>query len=295
MRSPRKFYLANAAGERWPLNGERGVWLADPSGLGLALTPGVANGRNGFFAVTVTDDVPQGGVYGTLVFTGSSPYTDYQTLLSWALAAADGLAIIYTPTPSAEYCRSVVLTSLVKSEIKAPGWLSCEMTLEALTPWYRASVPRIDIDNGNAATAKRYPYRYVSGLHYPVSSNGQMRAVVQASGHLPAAVTVDLHGPIDRPSLRLVGTSTGKEYARADIDVRVNANERLEYSSRYLNAYIQKVAANDVTTDLLPMVDLAYEPWLRVPLAEPCALVVAADSAVSSASTLNIYDYYWSV
>lgn len=293
-RTPRKFYLSSASGVRYGLNGEHGAWLTDPSGLGLELSPSFANARNGFFAVTVVDDVPQGALYGTLVFTGAEPYANYQSLLSWALAAGDGLLVVYEPMPGKEYYRQAALTSLTKGEIEAPGWLRCEMTLQAMTPWYRPSQLRRDL-TPNTGNIMLYKYRYSPGLRYPADNRGQMRATITAVGHLASALTLECDGPVVTPTLRLVGLASGKDYGRLSLDADFKEGERLRYSSRYLNAYVQKIDATGDETDLLPLVDLAYEPWLRVPVSEPCTFILSAASAIPGGATVKVYDYYWSV
>lgn len=295
-RTPRKFYLSSSAGERFGLNGERAVWLTEPGGLGLELSPGFANGRNGFFAAVLTDDVPQGAAYGTLVFTGAQPYADYETFLGWALAAGDGLLLIYEPMPGRELYRRVMLTSLTKGEIEAPGWLRCEATFQTMTPWYSLTQLRFDLtsegDEGNSMT---YPWIYSEQLHYPVDASGAMRAELRAGGHIPSAVALSYAGPAEDPTLRIVGVQTGREHGRLAVAATLSEGDRLEYSSQYLSTYVRKVAADGRVTDLMPSVDLAYEPWLRIPLAEPVTFIVAAASSLPGQATVKVYDYFRSV
>ena len=44
----RKFYLENSAGVRYGLNGENGIWLDSPTGLGVSYSPKWADFKNGF-------------------------------------------------------------------------------------------------------------------------------------------------------------------------------------------------------------------------------------------------------
>ncbi len=295
-RIPRKFYLSSPAGERFGLNGERSVWLTEPGGLGLELSPGFANARNGFFAAVLADDVPQGAVYGTLVFTGPQPYADYQTLLNWALAAGDGLLLVYEPMLGGEFYRRVMLTSLTKSEIEAPGWLRCEATFQTLTPWYSLSQLRFNLTpDGEDENAMIYPWVYSESLYYPVDAAGAQRAVLRAGGHIPSALALDYRGPAVNPTLRLVGANTGADYGRLALTATLSAGDRLEYSSRYLDSYIRRVASDGSVTDLMSLVDLAYEPWLRVPLSEPATFMLTASSSLPGEATVRVYDYFWSV
>ena len=295
-RIPRKFYLSSAAGERFGLNGERSVWLTEPGGLGLELSPGFANGRHGFFVAVLTDDVPQGAAYGTLVFTGAQPYADYQTFLSWALAAGDGLLLVYEPLPGKEFYRRVMLSSLTKSEIEAPGWLRCEATFQALTPWYSLSQLRFDLTpGGEDEGAMIYPWIYSEQLYYPVDASGAMRAELRAGGHIPSALTLEYKGPAVDPTLRLTGVRTGMSYGRLALAATLEDGDRLEYSSRYLDSYVRRVASDGRVTDLMASVDLAFEPWLRVPLTEPVTFMLTASSSLPGEATVKVYDYRWSV
>lgn len=295
-RIPRKFYLSSAAGERFGLNGERSVWLTEPGGLGLELSPGFSNGRNGFFAAVLTDDVPQGAAYGTLVFTGASPYASYQDFLSWALAAGDGLLLVYEPMPGKEFYRRVMLTSLTKGEIEAPGWLRCEATFQTLTPWYSLTQLRFDLtpDGGDGADMT-YQWFYTEELIYPVDTAGAMRAELTAGGHMNSAMALEYVGPATNPSIRLVGVSSGRSYGQLSLEVTLSESDRLEYSSRYLDSYVRLIGADGTETDLMPSVDLAYEPWLRIPLSEPVTFVMTASSALPGDATVKVYDYYRSV
>ena len=294
-RIPRKFYLSSPSGERYGLNGERSVWLTDPSGLGLELSPGFANARNGFFATVLTDDVPQGAVYGTLVFTGASPYDDYRTFLSWALAAGDGLLLVYEPTPGAEYYRRATLTSLTKGEIEAPGWLRCEATFQALTPWYRPTQLRFDLASELEEGAMIYPWTYSEDLFYPVGSNGIMRALVTSAGHLPSAMTVEYVGAAENPAIQLVGAQSNRTYARLALSVTLGEGDRLQYSSRYLDTYVRRIGSDGTVEDLVPLVDLADDPWLRIPTSEPAIFLMTAATALPGEAVVRVYDYYWSV
>ena len=75
----------------------------------------------------------------------------------------------------------------------------------------------------------------------------------------------------------------------------LSESDRLEYSSRYLDSYVRLVGADGTEADLMPSVDLAYEPWLRIPLNEPVTFVMTASSALLGDATVKVYDYYRSV
>ena len=59
MKNIRKLYLQNAAGERYGLNGEKGVYASNLSGFGYSLSPSFADLQRGFFVPVSTDKEPQ--------------------------------------------------------------------------------------------------------------------------------------------------------------------------------------------------------------------------------------------
>ena len=50
-----------------------------------------------------------------------------------------------------------------------------------------------------------------------------------------------------------------------------------------------------ITTDALDSVDLAYEPFPKIPVNEDCTLLMAADSDIVGRATVRVYYYYRSV
>lgn len=62
MRRIRKVYLQNAAGDRWGLNGENGVYVSSLAGFGYTLSPTYADLTRGFFLAVSGESEPQGTV-----------------------------------------------------------------------------------------------------------------------------------------------------------------------------------------------------------------------------------------
>ena len=89
----RKFYFLNSSGERWPLQGEKGVYLTDPTGLGVTLAQTYADLQNGFFVGVSSANEPQSAPHATLLF--STDYLDsYVRKLSASGVATDLLSKI---------------------------------------------------------------------------------------------------------------------------------------------------------------------------------------------------------
>ena len=70
----RKFYIENGLGSRQSLNGEKGIFLSNPTGLGVNLSPSFADLHKGFFRPISGDSEPQSTIAGDLVFIGDNAY-----------------------------------------------------------------------------------------------------------------------------------------------------------------------------------------------------------------------------
>ena len=83
----RKFYIENEIGSRLPLNGEQGIFLSNPAGLGLTLPANYADIHKGFFRDISGESEPQITITGDLVFIGENAYADYRSFVDWCSAS----------------------------------------------------------------------------------------------------------------------------------------------------------------------------------------------------------------
>ena len=90
MRRIRKVYLQNAAGDRWGLNGENGVYVSSLAGFGYTLSPTYADLTRGFFLAVSGESEPQGTVPFTVYFTRNA-YAVYQSFVDWLAAAGEAM------------------------------------------------------------------------------------------------------------------------------------------------------------------------------------------------------------
>ena len=58
---------------------------------------------------------------------------------------------------------------------------------------------------------------------------------------------------------------------------------------------MKKIGADGTETDLLDALDLSMGPFFHIPVNEPCALSIEADTPVTGRASLLIYYYYRSV
>ena len=290
----RKFYLQNAAGGRIDLNGATGVWLTEPTGLGMSFSPTVADYKKGFFSIIYSDSEPQGSIDGTLTFSGGSPYVAYRSFVDWIIAAGSGLQIVYCPNGTQEYYKKVTLTSISKTEISKPNRIETSVVFSALTPWYSSAKVRVDMVPV-ASGRMRYPYTYSAGLFYATSNAGAMSANLEPTGHIPSAVKFVYSGALSNPVLSLVGADSGVEHGACAINADLSGTDTLTISTVYMDSYVIKTAADGTITDLLGNVDVSRDPYFRLPLDETCILTLSSDAAMSGAGEVTLYTYYKSV
>ena len=107
----RKFYLENEIGSRLPLNGEKGIFLSNPAGLGMTMPSDFADIHYGFFREVSKNTEPQSTVTCDLVFIGEEAYADYRSFVDWCSGSAS-LHLIYKPYGNTEFYRDVYISYL---------------------------------------------------------------------------------------------------------------------------------------------------------------------------------------
>ena len=293
MRQIRKLYLQNAAGQRWGLNGDRGVYASNLAGFGLTLSPNFADLGRGFFVPVSDEAAPQAAIPFTLTFI-RNPYLTYPSFVNW-LAAAGTVTIVYNPTGGAEYYRDVTVNFLQKGELTAVGWLEVPCSYLPLTPWYLPTPATIDMESTGIDESKRYDYWYTEDFRYGMDSSASMSVTVSGAGHVPGALDLYFIGAITNPRIRLTGDVSGKTFGICSVETVLGDTDVLKYSSRYENSYVKKINAAGEETDLLDALDLSLNPFFHLPVSEPCTIVLEADGPFTGQAELLVYYYYRSV
>lgn len=293
MRSIRKLYFQNAAGDRKSLNGDGGVYATDLSGFGFSLDPSFADLSRGFFPVVKDDAEPQNALAFTIVLTKAA-YTTHQQLMDW-LAAAGSLTIVYNPTGKQEYFRDVTVNYVQKGELNQVGWLELPFSLSCKTPWYLPTPTSLSMSSAGSGNRMRYPYRYTKDLRYSAGSSATLRALVSGTGHIPGALALTVRGALTNPRVKLVGNVSGKTYGICKVSTVLNETDILQFSSRYEDSFVRKILEDGTAEDLLDDLDLAATPFFHIPVNEPCVLTVESDAPFSGRAELLIYYYFRSV
>lgn len=291
----RCFFLEDETGLRYDLNGRNGnrLFFHNPTGLGLTMSPSYVDLQNGFFRDVAPEAEEQGSIVGDLVFLGPGAYADYRSFTNW-ITGAESLFLVYLPYGDTEYYRRVKVNYLTKTELTAGRWLKVPVSFGCLTPWYRAAPGSMEISQ-EAGNILRYNFRYADDLAYSSSRAGTMSAEIPADGHIPAAFEFSIRGPLQNPVLLLQSTVSNTVYGRCEINASVTAAQTLEISTRYGESYVRAVGDDGTVTDLLDKVNLANDPFPRVPTGQDCFLTLLADNNVDAVGRVKIYYYFRSV
>lgn len=290
----RKFYLQNAAGERFGLNKENGVFFSDPSGLGFeqAVTWGDL-GRGFFTALDEPEERadPQTPVTGKLTFLPPA-YANYRSFSDW-IHAAGNLVLIYQPYGTDEFEKPVEVGYLQKGELNKVRWLQCPVAFEPSSPWRRPTPTEMEMQSSETGTNRRYPYRYP--IRYGTDAAGRMSARIRAAGHLNGAVLLRYTGAIVGPEIRLTGAVTGKVYGICRLSSTLGSSDTLELSTMVEDCHVHRIAPSGTAEDLSPDLDLSQNPYFRVPCDEDSILSIESSQRFTGAAQLTVYHYYRTV
>lgn len=293
MRSIRKLYFQNAAGERYGLNGEHGAYASMLAGFGFTLSPVFADLSRGFWIPVSDECEPQNSIPFTMTFT-RTPYDAYMAWVNW-INAAGTVTIIYNPTGKQEFCRDVAIASIQKGELNSVGWLEVSCSYYCITPWYLPSPTSVRLDAAAVDESKRYEYAYCHTLKYGADSSAACAATIAGAGHIPGALVLEYHGGITNPKIRLVGKISGRTYGICSVTSVFLPTDTLKISTKYEKSYVKKISADGMETDMLDALDLSMTPFFHIPVDEPCSLSIEADAAFAGTASMMIYYYYRSV
>lgn len=284
----RQFYLQNRANERVSFI-DATHFLSTPTGLGFSNSATYIEQSKGFY--TLASSKPnQQSISGTIVFTKQSAYNDYRTLTQWINANEFQLTLVYKPYGETEYYCDVLITSLGKGELKQYGWLECETTMVALTPWYSKSNLTLRFD-GEEGEGKRYSYTYP--LRYGASRKPTTIAL-KLDGDFDAYLLARITGALNNPYLILKNKNTNEIIGKLGFnDLSLGANEALIYDTRPSSCGVWVQRGTEITS-VIDKVELIQgtQSFFAIPKNTPCELTLQLTEAVNSGSNVTVYQYW---
>lgn len=305
----RLFYLENELGERKPLNDEEDIFLYNPSGLGIEFDNDYNKSGTGFFT-RIKNGVSQTSADFSLYFMPNtrSPYQLYRELIDW-ISRSTELYFIYCPQNSVssvpeaisffeqfdsqevdKYYKKIEVSTIKKGEIDKEGVLICDVSLLPLTPWFLKLAPSFGVTR-ESEDAMCYDFDYTDDLIYAVGSTNYSTEAISANGHMPAAIKLEWHGLVTNPTITLRGYNTRTIYGVCSILGTFLSSDRIVLSTTEQNSYVKKIDSSGNETDLLDSVDITLNPFFKIPLEEPCEIIVDGENILGE-GILLLYDYY---
>lgn len=289
----RRFYLQNQNGVRLDLNGANGLWFTDPYGLGIESEDDFAASSLGFFLCT-SEGEQQARPGGVLKINDDEPYRRYRELMTWMLQAS-ALYLIYTPDGFSSFLRRVKVDAVTKTEKTMHRWLEVPICFAALTPWYQPTTATLNlIPTGDNVLAWDVGAWDVSTWGAEELPGASVR--ISPRGQIPASFRLEVRGAIVSPTISLIGESSGITYGRCAINASFDSGEGFTLDTTEDAAGVWKIHADGSVTSLLNALDLAYDPFPRIPISEKCILKIESEvGAAEISSSVVVYQYYRTV
>ena len=285
----RKVYFVNQDGDR--INCLlRSSFFNDLQGLGFANEYNMLSPKDGFYTITEQQTV-QPSISGIISFIDrKTAYKDYRTLTSWINRATE-LSIAYAPYDNIEYFIDVAIDSVSKGELDTGGYLSCDISFLALTPWYSANPATLSFDESILHDIKRYDYNY-SYKYVNTTTPGELDFTV--SGDYDAAIYFVAQGGLEDPVLTLLNKSTGAIIGQVDLTgLTVNDNQQLVFATtKKRNGIWIKEGTN--YTDIIDQVILTpgVEVFFNAPRNTDLTIRFTVSGTLQTATSLTLYEYY---
>lgn len=225
----RRFLLENEKGQQFRMDSlNEGCFLTSPSDLGYSYDIDFV--QLGFEFIENNRKSEQKKPKGTAYFKTYDKvkefgdYIESSKKIKWLYAI---------PFENGEktYYRDVTIIKLDKTE-KVGKWLACPVEFASKSLWYEQNEITFKIETYE--DEMRYPYkwnsRYIDYNTRAIEFNNK--------GHIEAPIQVEIDGFVENPTISIFIDNI--EYASIKIPITINEFEKLLYSSKTGEIYIQK-------------------------------------------------------
>lgn len=253
----RKFILENEKGQQFRLDDlDEGCFLTSPSELGYSYSIDFIQLRNEF--IENNKKIQQQKPKGTLYFKTYDKIKEFgdfvesSNKLKW-------LYVIPLEKEEKTYYRDVNILKLEKTE-KVGRWLACPAEFAGLSLWYEQNETIFKIETYE--DEMRYNYRWNSRyIDYNTRS-----IQFNNKGHVEAPFQVEINGFVQNPTISVLVDN--EEYASIKIPITINEYEKLLYSSKTGDIYIQKQNTDGTTENLWKKkyIDITKQNIFKLPL-----------------------------
>jgi len=293
----RKFWLENETGDSIPLNGEEGIWLVDPTGLGMSSSSSFTNFSHGFFRPVEAEKDPQQTVAGDLYFIDyTDPYLKYKRFADWIVRATT-IYLVYQPSAK-QYRRKVTLSSITKDELLTQELLKCPVAFYGLTPWFTKSEYTIPAKEESGITPFRVNVsRLGDGVgtdYHRLQLDNRYRSSIEVypTGQKPAGFTLQYTAMLMNPTV-LVREKGGSVIGQCGlVNASVTTDETLVYASDYESSGIMKIGRYN-SIDLIDFVEnLRVELYPKLPVNSMDVIELSADNEITGEVKITLIEYY---
>lgn len=281
----REFKLLNEKGQEFSLMDiQNYALLTDPDGLGYSYSTEYEQLESNF--LTNLRKLEQGLISGIANFLY---YDNFMNFVNF-IESAKKLQFVYSVPYKEErkvYYRDVNIKSLGKSEKQTNGIISETVEFDCLSLWYEQNETIFKIETYE--DEMRYPYtwnsRYIDYNTRAIQFNNK--------GHIEAPFQVEIDGFVQNPTISILVDD--EEYASIKVPITINEYEKLLYSSKTGEIYIQKQNTDGTKENLWKKsyIDIRKQNIFKLPIGVSEIRLTADDDVLNA--KLTIFPQYKAV
>ena len=235
----RKFLLENEKGQQFRMdNLNEGCFLTSPTNLGYSYNIDFV--QLGYEFIENNRKIEQQKPSGTLYFKSYDKikefidYIESSQSLKW-------LYIIPFELEEKTFYRDVTIIKLDKTE-KNGKWLACPVEFSSKSLWYEKNeiIFKIESYEDEMRYSYRWNSRYIDYNSRSIQFNNK--------GHIDAPIQIEINGFVQNPGVSIF--IDNEEFASIKIPITIKEYEKLLYSSKTGDIYIQKQNADGTKENL---------------------------------------------
>lgn len=273
----RRFLIANEKGQQFRLDSlKEGCFLTSPSNLGYSYNVDFVQLGHDF--IQNNRKIEQKKPSGTLYFKSYDKVKEFCDFVE----SSQKLKWIYIiPFENEEkiYYRDVSIIKLDKTE-KTGRWLACPAQFASLSLWYEQNetIFKIETYEDEMRYNYRWNSRYIDYNTRTIQFNNK--------GHVEAPFQVEIDGFVQNPTVSVFVDN--EEYASIKIPITINEYEKLLYSSKVGEVYIQKQNVDGTKVSLWKnqYIDIKKQNIFKLPLGVSEIRLTADDDVLNAKLTI---------
>lgn len=273
----RRFLLENEKGQQFRLdNLDEGCFLTSPSNLGYSYDIDFVQLEYDF--IENNRKIQQKNPSGTLYFKSYDrvkEFTDFienSKKIKW-------LYVVPFEKEEKTFYRDVTIVRLDKTE-KTGKWLACPVEFAAKSLWYERNETIFKIETYE----DEMRYNYIWNSRY-IDYN--TRAIeFHNKGHIEAPFQVEIDGFVQNPTISIFVDK--EEYASIKVPITINEYEKLLYSSKTGEIYIQKQNTDGTRENLWKKdyIDITKQNIFKLPVGVSEIRLTADDDVLNAKLTI---------